>query len=379
MGRRPLHLQSGSRHPAGHAHSPRRARAGAGHRSADLKRLAVVLFNLGGPDGPKSVRPFLFNLFNDPAIIGLPGIARTPLAALISTTRAKAARANYAVMGGGSPLLGETQAQAVSLEAALSEQLPGVEARCFVAMRYWTPLTQDAAREVEDFGPDEIVLLPLYPQFSTTTSGSSLKAWRAAYKGPGRSRTICCYPEAEGFVDGYVQAILRTWEDAGRPSVKLLLSAHGLPEKVIAAGDPYQAQVEATAGAITARLPGRWEVEVCYQSRVGPLKWIGPATDEVIRRAGADGRGLLVAPIAFVSEHVETLVELDHEYGHLARESGCPVYLRAPAVGVAQTFIDSLAGAVVAALPRDGVADAGGGRWCPRRWGRCPSEKAVSP
>lgn len=339
-----------------------------------MTRLAVVLFNLGGPDGPDAVRPFLFNLFNDPAIIGLPGVARTPLAALISTTRAKAARANYAIMGGGSPLLGETRAQSVSLEAALAEQLPGVEARCFVAMRYWTPLTADCAREVEDFGPDEIVLLPLYPQYSTTTSGSSLKAWREAYKGPGRSRAICCYPEAAGFLDSYARAILRTWEDGGRPPVRLLLSAHGLPEKVIAGGDPYQAQVEATAAGIVSRLPGEWDVEVCYQSRVGPLKWIGPATDDAIRRAGAEGRGLLVAPIAFVSEHVETLVELDHEYGDLAREVGCPIYLRAPAVGVMEAFIDGLAQAVSAALERDGVADAAGGRWCPRRWSRCPSQ-----
>jgi ferrochelatase len=241
-------------------------------------------------------------------------------------------------------------------------------------MRYWSPLTADTAREVEDYAPDEIVLLPLYPQFSTTTTASSLKAWGQAYKGPGRSRTICCYPEGEGFAASYARAILRTWEDAGRPPVRLLLSAHGLPEKVIASGDPYQAQVEATAAAIVARLPGEWDVEVCYQSRVGPLKWIGPATDDVIRRAGAEGRGLLVAPIAFVSEHVETLVELDHEYAELAKEAGCPVYLRAPAVGVADAFIDMLADAVLTAIPRQGVLDAGGGRWCPRRWSRCPSQ-----
>jgi len=339
-----------------------------------LTRLAVVLFNLGGPDGPDSVRPFLFNLFNDAAIIGLPTVARTPLAALISTTRAKSARANYAIMGGGSPLLGETQAQAAALEAALAERLPESTARCFIAMRYWHPLTAETARAVADYAPDEIVLLPLYPQFSTTTTGSSLKAWQAAYKGPGRSRTVCCYPETAGFVDSYARAILTTWDDAGRPPVRLLLSAHGLPEKVIASGDPYQAQVEATAAAIVARLPGEWDVEVCYQSRVGPLKWIGPATDDVIRRAGAEGRGLLVAPIAFVSEHVETLVELDHEYGELAREAGCPVYLRAPAVGVADAFITGLAEVVAGALGRGGVTDAGGGRWCPGRWGRCPSQ-----
>lgn len=341
-----------------------------------MKRLAVVLFNLGGPDGPDAVRPFLFNLFNDPAIIGLPGPARTPLAALISTTRAKAARANYAIMGGGSPLLPETQAQATALEAALAEALPGVEARCFIAMRYWRPFIAEAAKAVAEYRPDEIVLLPLYPQFSTTTSASSLKLWNETYKGPGRSRTVCCYPEAEGFVQGYADSILRTWEDAGRPPVRLLLSAHGLPEKVIKAGDPYQAQVEATAEAIVARLPGEWDWQVCYQSRVGPLKWIGPPTEEVIREAGAEGRGLLVAPIAFVSEHVETLVELDHEYAEVAREAGCPVYLRAPAVGIAQGFILDLARVTLRALDREGIGDDTGGRWCPARWSRCPASVA---
>jgi ferrochelatase len=336
-------------------------------------KLAVVLFNLGGPDGPESVKPFLFNLFNDPAIIGLPTIARTPLAALISTTRAKSARANYAVMGGGSPLLGETRAQAVSLEGALTDRLPGVEARCFVAMRYWNPLTAEVAREVTAFAPDEIVLLPLYPQFSTTTSASSLKLWNATYKGPGRARTVCCYPELDGFIQGYADTILRTWEDAGRPPVRLLLSAHGLPEKVIRAGDPYQAQVEATAAAIVSRLPGEWDWQVCYQSRVGPLKWIGPPTEETIRRAGSEGRGVLLAPIAFVSEHVETLVELDHEYAAVGKAAGCPVYLRAPAVGVRENFIDGLASVVERALGRGGVTDADGGRWCPARWGRCPA------
>lgn len=338
-----------------------------------MKRLAVVLFNLGGPDGPEAVRPFLFNLFNDPAIIGLPGPARTPLAALISTTRAKTARANYAVMGGGSPLLPETEKQAAALHAAIADKLPGVEARCFIAMRYWRPFTAEAAKAVAEFTPDEVVLLPLYPQFSTTTSASSLKLWNQTYKGSGRSRTVCCYPEADGFVQGYADAIELTWIDAGRPPVRLLLSAHGLPEKVIKGGDPYQSQVEATAAAIVARLPGQWDWRVCYQSRVGPLKWIGPPTEEVIREAGEEGRGLLVAPIAFVSEHVETLVELDHEYAEVARQAGCPVYLRAPALGVAARFIDDLAEVVVRALNRDGVADSEGRRWCAARWGRCPA------
>ena len=338
-----------------------------------MRKVAVVLFNLGGPDGPEAVRPFLFNLFNDPAIIGLPTIARTPLAALISSRREKLARANYDIMGGGSPLLPETERQATALEAALRERAPDSETRCFIAMRYWKPFTADAARAVAEWDPDEIVLAPLYPQFSTTTTGSSLGEWRKRYKGRGRVRTLCCYPDAEGFTAAYARLIEKTHEDAGRPPVRLLLSAHGLPERVIQRGDPYQAQVEATAAAIVRRLPGEWDWRVCYQSRVGPLKWIGPPTEEQIREAGHEGKGVLLAPIAFVSEHVETLVELDHEYAVAGREAGCPVYLRAPAVGVAPDFIGELAGAIHGALGREGVAAHTGGRWCPARWSGCPS------
>jgi ferrochelatase len=253
-----------------------------------VRKVAIVLFNLGGPDGPAAVRPFLFNLFNDPAIIGLPGVVRTPLAALISSRREKLAQANYDIMGGGSPLLPETERQAEALTASLRERMPGVEARCFIAMRYWKPFTADAARAVAEWAPDEIVLLPLYPQFSTTTTGSSLGEWRRRYKGAGRTRTLCCYPDAEGFVAAYARLIDETHAKAGRPPVRLLLSAHGLPERVVQRGDPYQAQVEATAAAIVARLPGQWDWRVCFQSRVGPLKWIGPATEDEVRRAGEE-------------------------------------------------------------------------------------------
>jgi ferrochelatase len=298
------------------------------------KRLAVVLFNLGGPDGPDAVEPFLFNLFNDPAIIGLPGIVRKPLAKLVSSRRAPAARANYDLMGGSSPLLPETEKQARALETALTKAQPAVLTRCFVAMRYWKPFTEDAAGEVEAFAPDQIVLLPLYPQFSTTTTGSSLKAWQAAYRGPGQTHTVCCYPDASGLVEAWASKIAELFERGGRPAdLRLLFSAHGLPEKVVKAGDPYQVQVEATAAAIAARLPQLPDWQVCYQSRVGPMKWIGPSTEQAIGQAKADGKGVLIAPIAFVSEHVETLVELDHEYAALAARIGLSPYLRAPAVG----------------------------------------------
>ncbi len=340
------------------------------------RRTAVVLFNLGGPDGPAAVEPFLFNLFKDPAILSLPWPVRLPLAALIARTRRRSATENYAMMGGGSPLLPETEAQAAALDAALSRAIEG-EARCFIAMRYWHPMTEETAREVAAWKPDDVVLLPLYPQFSGTTAGSSLAAWRKAYRGPGRQHTICCYPDAAGLVKAHAERIRETV--AGAPAgLRLLFSAHGLPEKTIEGGDPYQAQVEASCAAVAAELGSGWDWRVCYQSRVGPLKWLGPSTVEALHEAGAEGRGVVVAPIAFVSEHVETLVELDHEYGPMALAAGCPVYLRAPALGVCDTFIGGLAEAVAKAVLRGpGVASACGRRWCEARWTQCPAPPAM--
>jgi ferrochelatase len=342
------------------------------------RRIAVVLFNLGGPDGPAAVKPFLFNLFNDPAIISLPAIARTPLARLISSRREKSAQANYAVMGGASPLLPETQKQASALEAALTKAMPIDAVRCFIAMRYWHPFIEETARAVAAFAPDEIVLLPLYPQFSTTTTASSLAAWKKAYKGSGQSRAICCYPEDHGFIEGYARAIEQAWKAAGSPEpCRLLFSAHGLPEKVVAGGDPYQAQVEATAAAIAARLPAFTDWKVCYQSRVGPMKWLGPATDKAIVEASEEALAVVVAPIAFVSEHIETLVELDHEYAALAEEHGCPAYIRAPALGVDKAFIGSLAQLAVKALQRSGGICPGSAYACPGH-SKCPRTREVA-
>ncbi|HEX5379283.1 MAG TPA: ferrochelatase [Phenylobacterium sp.] len=342
-----------------------------------MSKLAVVLFNLGGPDGPKAVRPFLYNLFKDPAIIGAPALVRYPLAAFISTTREKSAQANYALMGGGSPLLPETKIQAQALEAALASAHPDDEVRVFIAMRYWKPFADETARAVAAFGPDELVLLPLYPQFSTTTTGSSLKDWARAYRGPGRVRTVCCYPTAAGLVEGHVRAISETWGKAGRPAnVRLLFSAHGLPEKIVEAGDPYQAQIEATAAAVAARLPQLADWIICYQSRVGPLKWLGPSTDAEIRRAGSEGKGVLICPIAFVSDHVETLVELDREYAEVAHTVGCAPYLRAPALAADQAFIGALAQAVEAARTRDAPVGPEGAWLCPAGHGQCANRLA---
>jgi ferrochelatase len=336
----------------------------------------LVLFNLGGPDSLQAVRPFLYRLFSDKAIIGLPAPFRHLVAWLISTLRDKSAQANYALMGGASPLRRETEAQAVALRDALARRLPDREVRTFVAMRYWKPFTEEAATATAAFDPDQVVLLPLYPQFSTTTTGSSLDAWRKAYRGRGEARAICCFPDLDGVAEAHAGRIREVFEAAGRPSgVRLLFSAHGLPQKVVDAGDPYQWQVERTCAAVMARLGDDWDWSVCYQSRVGPMKWLGPSTVEAIETAAKEGKGVLVVPVAFVSEHVETLVELDHEYGALAKEKGCPHYLRAPALGIAPDFIDGLAGAVIDALARPAkLQSACGGRICPAGFGACPAK-----
>ena len=336
------------------------------------RRIAVVLFNLGGPDDQASVKPFLFNLFSDPAIIGLPGPFRTALARLISSRRETSAQANYALMGGGSPLLPETRKQAAALAQLLSGLMPGDEVRTFIAMRYWSPLTEQTTAEVAAFAPDEIVLLPLYPQFSTTTTRSSLKAWGETYAGPGVSRTVCCYPEAPGWIEAQADGVRTKLAEAGGRPVRVLFSAHGIPESLIAKkGDPYQEQIESTCAAIAARA-GLTDWSICYQSRVGPMKWLGPSTPEAIAEAGRDGVGVVVAPVAFVSEHIETLVELDIEYAELAHGLGVAPYLRSPAVRVAAAFIQTLADAVLQALPRDGVAPYGQG--CRAVWKACPAQ-----
>jgi ferrochelatase len=337
-------------------------------------KLAVVLYNLGGPDSLEAVEPFLTNLFSDPAIISLPAFLRRPLARFIAKRRAPIAREIYAKLGGRSPILEETQAQAAALEQMLAAR--GHETRAFIAMRCWKPFTDEAAREVAAWKPEHVVRLPLYPQFSTTTTASSEGAWivasiAAAITAP-QSR-VCCYPWAEGFVAAEAALIREAYEQA-KPglSYRLLLSAHGLPERTVAGGDPYRWQVERSAAAIVEALdmPGL-DWSICYQSRVGPLKWIGPATDAEIRRAGGEGKALIVVPIAFVSEHSETLVELDIEYGKLARESGVRDYLRVPTVGTKLEFIEALADLVERAMGNSEAATCGQGRICPAGSVRC--------
>ena len=342
-----------------------------------MSKVAIVLFNLGGPDSPAAVQPFLFNLFNDPAIIGVPNPMRWLLAKVISSRRAPVAREIYSNIGGKSPLLELTEEQASALGSAL--ETGGVsEVSVFIAMRYWHPMADETAKAVRAFGPDRVVLLPLYPQFSTTTTGSSVKDWRRAAAAAGidaPTSVVCCYPVQPSFIAAQAEAIKATLADlpAEGPKPRVLFSAHGLPKKVIAKGDPYQWQVEQTAAAVVqAMAVPDLDWVVCYQSRVGPLEWIGPSTEEEIERGGADGVALVVVPIAFVSEHSETLVELDIEYRHLADEKGVPAYYRVPALGTRAAYIDALADLVRAGIARDGVLSANGGRLCPASCGQCP-------
>jgi ferrochelatase len=344
---------------------------GPGLRVMTSRRVAIILFNLGGPDKQEAVRPFLFNLFNDKAIIGLPQPFRFFIAHLISRSREKLAKANYALMGGGSPILPETVKQADALEAAIAKRVSNVTFKCFPAMRYWKPLVKDAAKAAEKWGATDAILLPLYPQFSTTTTASSLLAWGLASRLP--ASTICCYPAGAHFAQAHAEAILAKWREGSSPlRPRLLFSAHGLPQSVIKRGDPYQWQVEQSVAAVRKLLPADWDIRTCYQSRVGPMKWIGPSTEEEIHRAGVDKAGVLISPIAFVSEHVETLVELDIEYAQLARRLQLPFYLRVPALGADPRFIDALADLAERALSAPGkVQSETGGRICPAACGLC--------
>ncbi len=345
-----------------------------------MERLAVVVFNLGGPDKPEAIEPFLFNLFKDPAIISLPGIFRIPLAKIMSRRRASTVRNIYDKIGGKSPLLEETQAQAEALQQKLLEKL-GAETDdigVFIAMRYWHPLTDEAVQAVKAFGPERILLLPLYPQYSATTTASSIKEWHrqaAAQELDKPTQAVCCYPREDGFISavaGLLKPVLE--KEADQRHTRVLFSAHGLPKKIVAKGDPYQGQTRVTAKAIieTLGIPAL-DWAVCYQSRVGPLEWIGPSLDAELERAVADGKGVIVVPIAFVSEHSETLVELDMEYHKMADGLGVPAFVRVPTVSTSDHFISGLARVTAGALAGNSKTNsAEGRRLCPLEHGQCP-------
>ena len=336
-------------------------------------KLGVVLFNLGGPDRPEAVRPFLNNLFCDPAIISLPALMRLPLGHFIAWRRTPVARQIYEKIGGSSPIVAQTMAQAQGLETILKAR--GHEVKVVMAMRYWKPFAAEAVAQIKAFGPQEIVLLPLYPQYSTTTTASSLRNFEDAARRAGLTwpvHRVCCFPDEPGFIAAQVR-LLRAALEARRGGVsyRVLFSAHGLPKRIVSRGDPYAVQVNRTVRAIVAGLGEEIEHVICYQSRVGRLEWIGPATDAEIVRAGGDGKGVIVAPVAFVSEHSETLVELDLEYGHLAKARGVADYIRVPTVGAAPEFLEGLGKLVDAALRGGAVVSSGPGRICPQSCSGC--------
>jgi ferrochelatase len=266
-----------------------------------------------------------------------------------------------------------TRRQATALEAELGQ----VEAKCFIAMRYWHPFSDETARAVRDWGPDEVVLLPLYPQYSSTTTGSSLTAWREAAARTGlaaATSVVCCYPTDEGYVAATAGLLGEAWRSACAelgPGVglRVLFSAHGLPEAIVRAGDPYQWQVEQTVACVLASFGRQCDSTICYQSRATPQRWIEPSTEHEIARAAKDKVAVLVVPIAFVSDHSETLAELDVDYRKLADRLGVPGYFRVPAHNDDAAFIAALAGLVRRA--RSGRQRQ---RLCPAACRLCPTQ-----
>ena len=332
---------------------------------------AIILFNLGGPDSLDAVQPFLFNLFNDPAIISLPGIFRYPLAKFISKRRTSVAKAIYAEMGGKSPILEETQIQADAIEKILKHEKD--EYKCFIVMRCWNPRAIDVIKKVKEFNPAQTILLPLYPQYSNATSGSSIKEWLDTCKKENLNsitKIICCYPTEKDFILAYANLIKDKINLNKLSETTLVFSAHGLPENKIKQGDPYQWQVENTVNYLVRKLSIKnLNYILSYQSRVGPLKWIGPSTETVIKEEANKQKIIIVVPVAFVSEHSETLVELDIEYKKLAVQNGSKDYIRVPAVTANQDFINSLKSSILSAS--DGELYTSSIR-CPKKFKKCP-------
>lgn len=336
------------------------------------KKIAVVLFNLGGPDSKESIKPFLFNFFMDKRIIGALLPIRWVLAKMISIKRSKAeAGDSYKELGDRSPLLENTEKQAIALQSKLPDNF-----RVFISMRYWHPMSMEVIGQIKGWGAEEIIFLPLYPQLSTATTVSSMEDWARNSDLDIPSYSICCYPWEEGFIAAAADNIRCIYEKAAKENKtppRLLLSAHGLPEVTIKRGDPYQWQCEKTAEAIIKALDIKeLDWKICYQSRVGPLKWIGPSTEECIIDAAEQDVPVVIFPHAFTQEHVETLVELDIEYRHLAKEKGLEAYYCVPTVSTHERFIDGLVQMVLArAENKLPCAPNEGKRICPKNFKEC--------
>jgi ferrochelatase len=323
------------------------------------RRVGVVLFQLGGPDTPQAIEPFLFNLFCDPDIIDFPfaRIGRKPLARLISTARAKKVQHHYSAIGGASPIRRFTEQQADALENRL--RADGIDAHCFVAMRYWHPFTAEAVEQVRAANCDEVVLLPLYPQYSSTTTGSSLNEWRRLFRDNVRVQAIETFYRHPLYLDTVVEKIdeaLARFPESGCPEV--VFSAHSVPVSVIAKGDPYQRHIEETVELVMRRGGWRNRHRLCYQSKVGASKWLQPSLHRTIRDLVAERiREVCVVPIAFVSDHVETLGEIDHEAREEAAELGIQQFEMTSGLNDSPTFIAALADLVGTAIGVDQTRD----------------------
>jgi protoporphyrin/coproporphyrin ferrochelatase len=322
------------------------------------ERIGVLLFNLGGPDTLDDVRPFLFNLFADPDIIRLPWrFLQKPLAWMISTQRYKKSRGYYEKIGGGSPLRRITGEQASALESALAAR--NIQARAYVAMRYWKPFTEEALEQIAHDEITHLVVLPLYPQFSISTTGSSLNRMNVlvnenSYHLP-RISVVCSYEDDEGYISALAASVGEKLAEFPDPDgAHILFSAHSVPVSYIKQGDPYLEQTERTVELVMRRLGKQRPYTLSFQSKVGPVEWLGPATDATVRRLATEGvEQLLMVPVSFVSEHSETLYEMDLLYGELAREVGIKHYLRVPTMNCRADFIDALARLVERAVALD--------------------------
>jgi ferrochelatase len=323
------------------------------------RRVGVVLFQLGGPDTPQAIEPFLFNLFCDPDIIDFPfaRIGRKPLAKLISTTRAKKVQRHYSAIGGASPIRRFTEQQADALQNRL--RADGVDAHCFVAMRYWHPFTAEAVEQLRAANCDEVILLPLYPQYSSTTTGSSLNEWHRLFRDNAPVQAIETFYRHPLYLDAVVEKIdeaLARFPESGCPDI--VFSAHSVPVSVIAKGDPYQRHIEETVALVMRR--GGWHNRhrLCYQSKVGASKWLQPSLHRTIRDLGAERiREVCVVPIAFVSDHVETLGEIDHEAREEAAELGIEQFEMTSGLNDSPKFIAALADLVGTAIGVDQTRD----------------------
>lgn len=333
------------------------------HSHVEEEKVGVLLLNLGGPETLNDVQPFLYNLFADPDIIRLPRLFRflqRPLAQLISTLRAPKSKEGYASIGGGSPLRKITDEQADALRMALEAK--EVPANVYVAMRYWHPFTEEAVQQIKRDNITKLVVLPLYPQFSISTTGSSIRLLQSLFRDDKiLSRLpvaiIQSWYQREGYVKSMADLIEKELQSFGSPEeVMIFFSAHGVPVTYVRdAGDPYKDQMEECIYLIMQELKARGidnDHKLAYQSRVGPVQWLKPYTDEVLVDLGKQGvKSLLAVPVSFVSEHIETLEEIDMEYKELALESGVENWGRVPALGCTSSFITDLADAVIEALP----------------------------